>query len=147
MDRAAGRGRLPGWKLSIARDSRRGCLPAQETLAAVYWPALSWLEWYRGVPTALGAGSHRLRLAKARGRTALALCLAILAALGFVLEVFVVEEVLFSRCEYKVCSAVNAFEDSVLKLRHSSCAPYQPELLRIRRRGLRPATRLLDLPA
>jgi hypothetical protein len=57
----------------------------------------------------LGAGGHGLRLAESCGRTALALGLAVLTALGFVLEVFVVEEVLFSRCEYEICSAVYAF--------------------------------------
>jgi hypothetical protein len=34
-----------------------------------------------------------------------------------------VEEMLLSRCEYEVRSAVNAFEDAVLKLRHIGCAP------------------------
>jgi hypothetical protein len=38
----------------------------------------------------------------------LALGLAVLAPLGFVLEVFVVEEVLFSRCKYEICTAINA---------------------------------------
>jgi hypothetical protein len=40
-------------------------------------------------------------LAKPAARSALALGLAVLAALGLVLEILVVEEVLFSRCEYK----------------------------------------------
>jgi hypothetical protein len=34
-----------------------------------------------------------------------------------------VEEMLFSRCEYKFCSAVYTLEDAVLELRHSNCAP------------------------
>jgi hypothetical protein len=34
-----------------------------------------------------------------------------------------VEEVLFSRCENEICSAINALEDAILKLRHSNCAP------------------------
>jgi hypothetical protein len=53
----------------------------------------------------------------------LALGLAILTALGLVLEILVVEEVLFSRCEYEFCSAVYTREDAVLKLRHSNVAP------------------------
>jgi hypothetical protein len=53
----------------------------------------------------------------------LALGLAVLTALGFVLEILVVEEVLFSRCEYELCSAVYTNEDAVLKLRHSNVAP------------------------
>jgi hypothetical protein len=35
-----------------------------------------------------------------------------------------VEEVLFSRCEYKIRSAVHALKDAVLKLRHSNSAPF-----------------------
>ena len=43
---------------------------------------------------------------------------AIFTALGLVLEVFVVEEVLFSRCEYKIRCAIDALEDAILKLGH-----------------------------
>jgi hypothetical protein len=32
-----------------------------------------------------------------------------------------VEEVLFSRCKYKIRSAVHTLENSVLKLRHNLC--------------------------
>jgi hypothetical protein len=38
------------------------------------------------------------------------------------------EEVLFSRCKYKFCSAIHALEDAILKIRHSNCVPYQPAL-------------------
>ena len=51
------------------------------------------------------------------------LSLAILAAFGLVLEVLVVEEVLFSRCEYKFCCAIDALEDAILKLRHIQLFP------------------------
>src|ERR1043166_873906 len=55
---------------------------------------------------------------------------------------------LLSRCEYEICSAVYTFEDAVLKLRHITCAPLiNLNCCRIRRRDLRPATRLLNLPA
>ena len=49
--------------------------------------------------------------------------LAILAAFRLVLEILVVEEVLFSRCKYEIRSAVYALEDAILELRHSNCAP------------------------
>ena len=49
--------------------------------------------------------------------------LAILTALGLVLEVLVVEEVLFSRCEYKFRCAIDALEDAILKLRHIQLFP------------------------
>jgi hypothetical protein len=58
----------------------------------------------------LRARGHGFRFgepaATAPGRT-LALQFAVLAALGFVLEVFVMEEVLFSRCKYKIRPAIN----------------------------------------
>jgi hypothetical protein len=49
--------------------------------------------------------------------------LAILTALGLILDVLVVEEVLFSRCEYKVRCAIDALEDAILKLRHIQLFP------------------------
>ncbi len=55
--------------------------------------------------------------------------LAILTALGLILEVFVVEEVLFSRCEYKIRCAIDALEDAILKLSHVIVSPCQLELL------------------
>jgi hypothetical protein len=48
----------------------------------------------------------------------LALGLACLAALGLIPEILVMEEVLFSRCEYEIRVAIDAFENAVLKLRH-----------------------------
>ena len=105
--------------LSVARDGRRGSLAAEEAFAAIYRPALGWLEGHRSFPTALRAGGHGFRLGKARGRGTRALGFTILTALGLVFEVLVVEEVLFSRCEYEICSAVYALEDAVLELRHT----------------------------
>ena len=49
--------------------------------------------------------------------------LAILTALGLILEVLVVEEVLFSRREDKICCAIDALEDAILKLRHIQLFP------------------------
>jgi hypothetical protein len=81
------------------------------------------LEGHRGFPAALRAGRHGFRFGKARGRRTLTLHLAILAALGLVFEVFVVEEVLFSRCKDEICSAINALENAILKLRHGNWSP------------------------
>jgi hypothetical protein len=66
----------------------------------------------------LGAFRHGLGLGETGSGRALALGLACLAALGFILEILVVEEVLFSRCEYEIRAAIDAFENAVLKLRH-----------------------------
>jgi hypothetical protein len=107
----------------LTRGRRRG-LPAKEALAAIYRPALCRLEGHRGFPTALRASGHGFGFGKARGRGALALGLTVLAALGLVFEVFVVEEVLFSRCKDEICSAVYTLENAILKLRHGNWSPY-----------------------
>ncbi len=142
--------------LSIAPHGRRSSLPAEEALAAIYRPALGWLEGYRGFPAALRAGGHGFRLGKARGRGTRALGLAILAALRLVFEILVVEEVLFSRCEYEICSAVYALEDAVLEIRHINCAPLvnlnycRIQMARAGRNSQtaqRPPLGLLNLPA
>jgi hypothetical protein len=49
----------------------------------------------------------------------LAFGLAVLTTLGLVLEILVVEEVLFSRCEDKFGSALRALEHPILELRHN----------------------------
>jgi hypothetical protein len=49
--------------------------------------------------------------------------LAILAALGLILKVFVMEEMLFSRCEYKIGCTIDALEHAILKLRHIQLFP------------------------
>ena len=100
----------------------RGGLAAQKTLAAKNGTSLGGLEGYRSFPTALRTTGHGLGLC-VTARGALALGLAVLTALGLVLEILVVEEVLFSRCEYKLRSAVYTLQSAVLKLRHSNCAP------------------------
>jgi hypothetical protein len=59
-----------------------------------------------------------------------------------------VEEMLFSRCENEICSAVYTLEDAILKLRHRPpCPVINLNCGRIRRRGFDPATALLNLPA
>jgi len=90
---------MAAFRLLPGRDGRR--LPALETFPAIDRPALGRPERNRGFPPALRAGGHGLRLGEA-ATTALALGLAGLAPFGFVFEVFVMEEVLFSRRKYKV---------------------------------------------
>jgi hypothetical protein len=108
--------------LSIPAYCRRR-LTAEEALPAIDRPALSRLEGHRGFPTALRAGGHGFRFVKPRGRRTLTLGLAVLTAFGFVFEILVVEEVLFSRCENEICSAIYALYDAILEFRHSNCAP------------------------
>jgi hypothetical protein len=50
--------------------------------------------------------------------------LAILTALGLILEILVVEEMLFSRCEYKISSTIDALENAILKLGHIQLSPW-----------------------
>jgi len=115
--------RLPRLCSAISSNSRRGYLSAEETFAAVNRSTLCRLEGHRGFPTALRAGGHGFRFGKARGRRTLAFGFAILTPLGFVFEILVVEEVLFSRCKDEICSAIYTLEDAILELRHSNCAP------------------------
>src|ERR1035441_10348355 len=122
---------LPG-----CRRGKTGGLPAEEALPAIHRTALSRLERNRGVPPALRAGGHGLRFGEATTAAALTLGFTSLAALWLFFEVFVVEEVLFSRREYKFCRAVYTLENSVLKLRHNLCpVAYQYWWLRRRDRG------------
>ena len=106
-----------------AAGSRGRRLTAQEAFAAINRSALCRLEGHRSFPTALRAHGHGLGLGKSPATGALAFRLARLTALGLVLKILVVEEVLFSRCEHEIRSAVYTLKDAVLKLRHSNCAP------------------------
>src|SRR5664280_250713 len=114
---------MPGPAVLASPGGRRDGLTAQEALAAINRPALSRLERHRGFPAALGAGGHGLRFGETRSRRSLPFGLTSLAALGLVLEILVVEEVLFSRCENEICFAIHAFKDAILKLRHRYPAP------------------------
>jgi len=105
------------WPLRPRRCGARG-LPAQEALAAIDRTPLRRFEGNRGFPAALRALGHGFGFRKTRSGRTLALSLACLAALGLVLEILVVEEVLFSRCEHEIRAAIHAFEYAVLKLRH-----------------------------
>ena len=100
--------------------------PAEETLAAKHRTPLGWPEGNRGFAPALGTTGYGFGFTGTGGH-ALALAFASFAAFRFIPKIFVVEEVLFSRCEYEVCSAIYALEDAILKLRHSNFVPYRPE--------------------
>ena len=113
---------LPSLLPAPGRSACRVRFPAQEAFPAVHRPPLCRLERNRRLTPALGATGHRFGFSVSAARS-LPLGLAWLAALRFVLEVFVVEEVLFSRCEYKFCSAIYALEGAILKLRHIHLAP------------------------
>jgi hypothetical protein len=76
------------------------------------------LEGNGCLPTALRAIGHGLGFGETGTGRALALRLASLAALGFVLEILIVEEMLLSRCKHKIGTAIDARETAVLKLRH-----------------------------
>jgi len=82
-----------------------------ETAAAKYWSALGGLEWNRSFGSTLGAGSACFRthlLASAKP-----LRLALLAALGVVFELFIVEEDLLARSKNELGAAVNARQCSI----------------------------------
>jgi len=66
---------------------------------------LSRFERHRRFTTALRARGHRFGLGEpaATAWRTLALYFARFATLGLVFEVFVMEEVLFSRCEDEIC--------------------------------------------
>jgi hypothetical protein len=98
-----------GSKLLVAPHRRGRSLAAQEALAAINGAALGGLERNRGLAPALRARGHGFRFGKTPTPRTLALLFASLAALGFVLEILIVEEVLFSRCEDEVRSTVSAF--------------------------------------
>ena len=123
-------------KSLACRSGRRAHRASRlETLAAINRATLGWFKWDRGFPPALRAGRHGLRLGETASATTLAFGLTRFTALGFVFEVFVVEEVLFSRCKYKFCRTVYTLENSVLKLRHNLCpVAYQYWWLRRRDR-------------
>jgi len=100
-------------------SSRSACnFPVEEALAAVDRASLRWFEGHRCLPPALRAHRHGFGLGEPGSGRALAFGLAALATLGFVLEVLVVEEVLFSRCKYEIRTAINALEYAILKLGH-----------------------------
>ena len=81
--------------------------------AAENRPALSGLEGHRCFSAALRTVDPGFRAHP--GAAADALRLALLAVLGVVLELFLVEEKLLAGGEYKLSAAIAALQDSVLK--------------------------------
>jgi hypothetical protein len=131
--------RHEGLSLIVPGSRRGGSFPVQEAFPAKDRTPLGGLEGNRGFPPALRTGSHGFRFGKAPGRRTLALVLADLAALGLVLEILVVEEMLFSRRKYEIRSAIHALQDAVLKFRHIRWPRY-PKFI-CRDGGESPATR------
>ena len=82
-----------------------------KTGPAQHGPALGRLEGNRGGFTALRAGGPGFRTHF--GAPAGTLRLALLAMLGVVFELFVVEEELLAGCKNKLGAAVDALQDSV----------------------------------
>ena len=94
------------------RGGRRKLRLLLETGAAENGPALRGLEWDRSFSAAGRAGGSGLRThAAAAG----ALCLALLAMLGVVLELFVVEKQLFAGGEHELRPAIVTLQNSVDK--------------------------------
>jgi len=90
-----------------------GGLSLLETFTTKHWAALSRLKRDRRFPLTSRAyclGFHSLIIAAILRQThgLRPLSLAILATLGFVLELFVVEEKLFACGKNEVCAAINA---------------------------------------
>jgi hypothetical protein len=105
-----------------------GSLALLEALPAKHRTSLRRLEWHGGFPLASGAdglGFHSLIVAAILRQSQ---CLgsftfAVLAAFGFVLELFIVEEELFTSGENEVGAAVHTLENLVLKV-HFESAPF-----------------------
>jgi hypothetical protein len=82
-----------------------------EATSAQHRPALGGLERYRGFGPALGTRSPGLGANFLAATNALRL--ALLAALGIVRELFVVEKYLLAGCENKLGATINACEYSI----------------------------------
>jgi hypothetical protein len=93
--------------------------PLLEALPTEDRPSLRGLEWHGGflaTTRTIGASFHLWVIAGRRGpHSGRPLGLAGFAAFGFVLELFVVEEQLFSRGEDEVGAAVNTLQNLVLE--------------------------------
>lgn len=93
-------------------------LPAEEALATVNRTALGRPERNGCLPAALRTDGRGFRSWRPGRRRSLPLGLARLAALRFIFEVLVVEEMLFSRRKNKLRAAIRTLDDSILKLWH-----------------------------
>jgi len=100
----------------FARTWRRWAATLQllKTRSAQYRPALRRLEGYGRRLAALRASRTRLRAHARIARTALGL--ALLAALGIVDKLFVVEKDLFACGEHELGAAINTLQDTIGEL-------------------------------
>jgi len=91
-----------------------------KALPAEHWPPLRGAKWHGCLFPTLRAGSPRLdlgvALSRCRSQYRDALTLAGLAALGFVLELLVVEKELFTGGKDEIRTAIYALEYFVLEL-------------------------------
>jgi len=115
-------------RLCYLSGSHRRRFPCLEAFPAEYRAPLSRAEGYGGFPSALRTVGGRLDLRVTSGATLLALTFASLAALGLVPEILVSEKLLLARSEHEVRVAIDALENSILKLWHlpGSCLPPVP---------------------
>jgi hypothetical protein len=121
--------RRPRNQVRLGRSRlRRRVSPALEAFPAEHRAPLRGPEGHRRFAAALRAvrGRFHARVSP-RASGSLALLLTRPAALGFVLEILIVEEGLLSRGEDEICPAVDALEGSVLKIWHR-LAPAGPFL-------------------
>ena len=102
----------------MGAGTRRLRFPAKEALATVNRAALGRPERNGSFPTALRADGRGLRSWRPGRRRSLTLGFARLAALRFIFEVLVVEEMLLSRRKNKLRPTIRAFDNSILKLWH-----------------------------
>jgi hypothetical protein len=99
-----------------------------EALSAKHWTSLCGLERHSGFPLASGAdglGFHSLVVAAILRQSQClgAFTLAVFAAFGFVLELFIVKEELFTSGENEVGAAVHTLENFVLEV-HLRMPPF-----------------------
>ena len=105
--------------------ARPGKLAGLEAFLAEDRATLRRTEWHRcflATRRAVGHRFHPLPRDERAGRAAGLLCLARLTALGFVLEILVGEELLFSGRPDEFRAAIHAREDPVLELHRSHLA-------------------------
>ena len=88
-----------------------------KAFTAQHRPSLRWPEWYRGLFSALRTVRPSLRFrvgmptrrpVRHSSNYSHALALAVFAAFGLVLELLVMEEKLFTRCEHEIRATIYA---------------------------------------
>ncbi len=110
----------------ITSGSRSSSSPLLEALPAKNWSALCRLEGDGGFFAAARAVGPRLhsgpRSRRNRSQRRSAFALADLTTFGFVLELLIVEEQLFSGCENEVSAAINTLQNLILEF-HGELLP------------------------